>query len=164
MSTTAVTCPRCSGSDNAFTRFGHVNGGRCLLCNGAKVVTGAQAARFLAGVQGGGRGGTRTPHSVASRGTVAPVRTTTAIVAGQPATIERWEAGRYSVMTPAEGGELRSYFGIRDGRVFLDGACIGHLHDLGGMPRGLYVAEEAPHEVRAKQAIRTAIQVAYDAA
>ena len=36
--TTTVTCPRCHGFDNAFTRFGHVAQGKCLRCLGAKTV------------------------------------------------------------------------------------------------------------------------------
>jgi nitrite reductase/ring-hydroxylating ferredoxin subunit len=27
---TTVTCPRCHGFDNAFTRFGHIASGKCL--------------------------------------------------------------------------------------------------------------------------------------
>jgi hypothetical protein len=37
-STTEVTCPRCHGFDNAFTRFGHIAHGKCLRCLGAKTV------------------------------------------------------------------------------------------------------------------------------
>ena len=36
--TTTVTCPRCHGFDNAFTRFGHIANGKCLRCLGAKTI------------------------------------------------------------------------------------------------------------------------------
>lgn len=36
--TTTVTCPRCHGFENAFTRFGHIAHGRCLQCLGAKTI------------------------------------------------------------------------------------------------------------------------------
>jgi hypothetical protein len=36
--TTTVTCPRCHGFDNGFTRFGHIAHGKCLRCLGAKTV------------------------------------------------------------------------------------------------------------------------------
>lgn len=36
--TTTITCPRCHGFDNAFTRFGHVAQGKCLRCLGAKTI------------------------------------------------------------------------------------------------------------------------------
>lgn len=36
--TTTVTCPRCHGFDNAYTRFGHIANGKCLRCLGAKTV------------------------------------------------------------------------------------------------------------------------------
>ena len=38
MNTTTVTCPRCHGFDNAFTRFGHIAHGKCLRCMGSKTV------------------------------------------------------------------------------------------------------------------------------
>jgi hypothetical protein len=38
MNTTTVTCPRCLGFDNAFTRFGHIAHGKCLRCMGSKTV------------------------------------------------------------------------------------------------------------------------------
>lgn len=38
MNTTTVTCPRCHGFDNAFTRFGHIAHGKCLRCMGTKTV------------------------------------------------------------------------------------------------------------------------------
>ena len=38
MNTTTVTCPRCLGFDNAFTRFGHIAHGKCLRCMGTKTV------------------------------------------------------------------------------------------------------------------------------
>lgn len=159
-----TTCPRCSGFENAFARFAGVNGGRCLLCNGALLVTRAQAAAFLRGAMGGGapRGET------AKLGTRGIIGTKRATVAGQEVAIEEWEVGDgftggLAVMTVSDVGELRTFFGVRNGTVYLESCCCGHLHDLGGMPRGLYVAEEGPYVVKARQAIRTAIQVAYNA-
>lgn len=99
--TTNVTCPRCHGFDNAFTRFGHIAHGKCLRCLGAKTVE-VDTAKLNSARAG----------SKAKAAKVAAERPYILAVDGMeciPSVYKTWEAARSASMygVETEAGVLR---------------------------------------------------------
>jgi hypothetical protein len=163
--TDLVTCPKCSGAARAFANFAHVNGGRCLLCDGDLEVSLAAASRWLAAqVRQDLPRGTGESSAV-YHGHREPTATKRIELCGREVTIERWPDGAFSILTiDPEAGWLRSGFGVDErGRVFVTAVCNGHAHDLGGKPYGLVCGsdEDRQTDIAARQTIRRALQAAY---
>lgn len=164
MSSDLVTCPRCAGFANAFARHGHVNAGRCLLCNGDLQVTRKQAAGFVGAMMRGAPAPVRqtprkdAPVRVAERRTVVGgVECTIALYRGKSTPADERPEGatatewfRLETDNP-EAGLLVSTFVLVAGRVCEPMVCNGHLADFGGK-RGFVQALETAHAAARKGA------------
>ena len=111
-----VTCPRCAGFANAFTRHPDVNGGRCLLCNGALVVSAVLAESVL---RADATEAAKQPGKVIDLPGFGPVR------------IERDVAGNagplrsFVAHVASDVGELPAWFTITDRRIVVELVCDG---------------------------------------
>jgi len=109
--TNTVECPKCYGT-GTFRHLRHVADGVCFVCNGAKVVTAAQANAWLASQMKADRR--------ASTGPVAPSQPTktVAIPGFGNVRISLVAPGKfYGLVSDEEAGALPVGFDVVNGRV-----------------------------------------------
>lgn len=110
-----VECPRCSGVGYLLA-FSHIKKGLCFLCAGAGNCDVRVAADW------------RKTH--APTVDTRPVGKVITLPTLGSVTIRKGEGaftGLFSLSTMSAVGELRSWFGVTNGRVWLDSVCGGHV-------------------------------------
>lgn len=119
-----VTCPKCFGAGK-LRHFGHVEGGTCFLCGGAKAVSQAEASAWLASQI---RGDFAAVGPAEPKSAPRPFKSVDLGRFGV-VRISRLDDGTFSardVRTSDSDHDYTVFFTVTAGRVAVDGETVQH--------------------------------------